>query len=133
MKKILSISVVFLALMMNVQQLNAQSGDYEKVKAAMVSYYTEHMDLTPEQAAKFWPIHNEYETERRKINKEIRRLKKSGNPNDLSVLEKLEKQRFELRTKFKSRFLEVITPAQLSKMYKAEEEFFRIIMDKMKD
>lgn len=109
------------------------NGDIEKIKAAMVSFYTDQMELSSDQAAKFWPIHNEYESERRKINREIRQLKKSGNPNDLSKIESLEKQRFDLRTKFKSRFLQVITPSQLSKMYKAEEEFIRLMLDKMRD
>src|SRR5690606_1450691 len=135
MKKFISIIIFSIISLCTVNQMHAhpQGGNYEKIKAAMVSFYTDYMDLSPDQAAKFWPIHNDYESERRKINREIRTLKKSGNPNDLSKIERLEKARFELRTKYKSRFLEVITPAQLSQMYKAEEDFMRLMLDRMKD
>lgn len=107
----------------------AQDG-MEKIRSAMVSLYTERMELTAEQAKLFWPLHEEYETERRKINQEIRRIKQKGDPTELKRLDALEEQRFELRTKFKSRFLQVISTSQLSKMYSAEEEFRKMLIDR---
>lgn len=133
MKKFITLILITLSSIFASQHVHAQKGDYEKIKAAMVSFYTEQMDMTSDQAAKFWPIHNEYESERRNINRQIKSLKKSGNPADLSKIESLEKRRFELRTQFKSRFLQVLSPAQLSKMYKAEEDFRAMMLDRMKD
>lgn len=132
MKRIVSIVfILFSSLFIADHTANAQNDGQEQIKAAMISFYTDQMELTPEQAIKFWPIHNEYENERRKINREIRSLKKSGNPKDLEKIDQLEKKRFELRTKFKSRFLEVISPSQLSKMYKAEEDWRKIMLQRL--
>lgn len=128
MKKLLIIFFVCINFI-SVQQIYAQDG-MEKIRTAMVSLYTERMDLTAEQSKQFWPIHQEYETERRKINREIRQLKEKGNPNDLKKIDELEKQRFELRNRFKSRFLKVISSSQLSKMYSAEEEFRKMLIDR---
>ena len=36
--------------------------DIEKIKTLKVSYFTEHLDLSPEEAEKFWPIYNQHET-----------------------------------------------------------------------
>lgn len=110
--------------------IQAQDG-MDKIRSAMVSLYTERMQLTPEQAKQFWPLHEEYEAERRRINREIRAIKEKGNPAELARLDELEAQRFELRNKFKSRFLKVISSSQLSKMYAAEEEFRKMLIERM--
>lgn len=121
--------LTFTLSMFSASQIYAQDG-MDKIRSAMVSLYTERMDLTTEQAKLFWPLHEEYETERRKINQEIRRIKQKGDPTELKKLDALEEQRFELRTKFKSRFLNVISTSQLSKMYSAEEEFRKMLIDR---
>lgn len=110
-------------------ELKAQDG-MDKIRSAMVSLYTERMDLTPDQANQFWPLHEEYETERRKINREIIQIKRKGNPGDLEKLDALEQKRFELRNRYKSRFLKVISSSQLSKMYSAEEEFRKMLIER---
>ncbi|MBX9448764.1 MAG: hypothetical protein KL787_03160 [Taibaiella sp.] len=46
-------------------------------------------------------MHEEYETERRKINREIIQIKRKGNPGDLQKLDELEQKRFELRNRYK--------------------------------
>lgn len=124
--------LIFFTILISIgfgNHIHAQSGQ-DQIRKAMVSLYTERMDLTDAQANKFWPIHTQYENERRKINKEIRTIKGGGNPNDLKKLDQLEEQRFELRTKYKSRFLEIINANQLSKMYSAEEEFRKMLIDR---
>lgn len=110
-------------------ELKAQDG-MDKIRSAMVSLYTERMDLTPDQSKQFWPLHEQYETERRTINREIIHIKRKGNPEDLQRLDELEQKRFELRNRYKSRFLKVISSSQLSKMYSAEEEFRKMLIER---
>lgn len=38
--------------------------DFEAYKAKRVSYMTEKLQLTPEEAQKFWPIYNEFDQKR---------------------------------------------------------------------
>jgi len=36
--------------------------DLDKIKTLKVAYFTEHLALSPEEAAQFWPIYNIHET-----------------------------------------------------------------------
>jgi hypothetical protein len=40
----------------------SQQPDFAQIKALKVAHFTEEMDLSPEQAAVFWPIYNEHES-----------------------------------------------------------------------
>ncbi len=40
-----------------------QQTDFAQIKALKVAHFTEQMNLTPQQAAVFWPIYNEHETQ----------------------------------------------------------------------
>lgn len=128
MKKIILALIVMFSFSF-IGKIQAQDG-MDKIRKAMVSLYTERMELTDEQAKQFWPIHEEYEKERRTINREIRKLKKKGDAKDLKRLDELEQERFQLRNRFKARFLKVISSQQLSKMYSAEEEFRKMLIDR---
>lgn len=39
----------------------AQENRRERIKSLKVAYLTEKLDLSPEEAAAFWPVYNEYE------------------------------------------------------------------------
>jgi hypothetical protein len=55
---------------------NAQDGIRDRIKAQKVAYITEQLDLTVDEAQKFWPIYNRYETTIHRLRKiEMRRLK----------------------------------------------------------
>lgn len=110
--------------------INAQQDGYEKIKSIQVNFFNEKMDLSTDQAHKFWPIYNKYEQERREIWREIKKAKESGSPSELKKIEALEKKRFDLTTKYKSQFLSVISTKQLSQMYQAEEEWRQMVLDK---
>ena len=58
MKKVLiTVFMVFITII----NLSAQQGKRERLKAYKTAYITEHLDLTPQEAEKFWPIYNAYE------------------------------------------------------------------------
>jgi hypothetical protein len=40
----------------------------EKIKALYVAYITQKLNLTPDEAQKFWPVHAQYEAELKMIN-----------------------------------------------------------------
>ncbi|MCB0697691.1 MAG: hypothetical protein KDC07_10020, partial [Chitinophagaceae bacterium] len=37
---------------------------HDRIKALKIAYITEKLDLTSEQAQKFWPVYNRYEKEK---------------------------------------------------------------------
>ena len=69
--------------MCSVSIAKAQKGDSkEKIKQLRVAFYTEELNLSVEEAQKFWPIFNKYsdqlETLERAMKEDHRRLKRSS-------------------------------------------------------
>lgn len=127
MKKLL---LIFTTLMfLGLSPTTAQDND--NIRSARISLFTDRMQLTPTQAQKFWPIYNQYDNDRRSLSKQIRALKSSGNASSLQKIESLEAQKLQLKNKYKSAFLEVLTTSQLAKMYSAEEEFKKMLVDQI--
>jgi len=58
--------------------VKAQDGDdninVSKIQAQRVAFFTEKLNLTPAEAEKFWPVYNEYDAKRAKLNAEESRL-----------------------------------------------------------
>ncbi|HMP29980.1 MAG TPA: hypothetical protein PKD85_10285, partial [Saprospiraceae bacterium] len=45
---------------------------YKRIKAEKIAYFTEKLSLTEDEAAKFWPIYNQYEKENIEILQQMR-------------------------------------------------------------
>ena len=68
----------------------------EKVQAMRVAFYTQLLDLTPEEAQGFWPVFNGFLEQRESLQ---RQLKGNQNPDNLadSELEDYVRRHFELK------------------------------------
>ena len=58
----------------------AQEADENKkvqdIKALYVAYVTKQLDLTPDEAQKFWPVHTQFENDIKSVNKDLPELQK---------------------------------------------------------
>ncbi len=52
----------------------------EKIEARKVSFMTNRLELSPEEAQQFWPVYNEYQAKRKAIKKEY------GEKSNLNLL-----------------------------------------------
>jgi hypothetical protein len=119
----------------------AQNGNGEKIKALRISYLTERLHLSSDQAARFWPVYNQYDDERRALRRSIRQNIQSQNPNlskekSRQIIEadlQYRTQDLELKKKYKDRLLQVISPQQLATLYQAEQDFKKILLEKLRD
>src|SRR5882762_2227256 len=53
----------------------------EKIKAARIGLITQRLNLTPEQAQKFWPLYNEFVQKRGDLMKPYKEAERNINPN----------------------------------------------------
>ena len=65
----------------------AQKFDKEKIKALKIAHITEQMDLTKDEAQKFWPIYNANEEAENKLRIKSNENRKVNNPEGLSESE----------------------------------------------
>lgn len=119
----------------------AQPGNKEKIEAAKIGFISERLELTPKQAQAFWPMYNEYSAKKKEIRKAINQLKieNSDNETDAEILDDIKKinlykqREVDIEKEYVDKFLTVITPKQLAALYKAEKQFTKILLDKLKD
>jgi len=120
---------------------NAQEKRFAKIQALKTAHITEALELSPEQAEKFWPIFNAFDekmheyrsTERFQV---IEKVKNEGSTlteseaNALIDLQlKLYNDQAENRIQLINELRNVITPQQIIKLKVAEETFRRKILD----
>jgi hypothetical protein len=118
----------------------------EKVKALKVAYITEQLDLTTDEAQKFWPVYNAFDDKQGELRHEKMRAIldrfQPGNVDKLSEkeasalliqMEKIEEDLFNLRKKFIKDLQGVISAKKIIKLKKAEEDFNRELLKQMRE
>lgn len=113
----------------------------EKYKTEKIAFLTSNLNLTPGEAEKFWPVYNEMEKERWEAQKARRELEMKVSDAEDSLSEKevikltkdftgsMQKEA-SLLTKYNDKFLTILPPKKVLKLYKSENEF-RMHMIKM--
>jgi Spy/CpxP family protein refolding chaperone len=98
----------------------------EKIEAMEVGYISQKLNLTTEEAQKFWPVYNEYKRDLKQV------MKTYKNNPDADVLERDQKI-IDVRKKYRDRFVGVIGQPRVKVFYKAEGDFRRALMNRLKN
>lgn len=120
--------IMFLTLttITTVAQPPSHSERHQQIEAIKVAFITSKLDLTSEEAQKFWPVYNNYQKELMEIMKKRREERKR---TDISPSEKInldlayETRMLELKKKYKKSYSKVIPPEKILLLYQAEREF----------
>lgn len=93
--------------------LHAQEQRGERIEALKVAFLTRQLQLTPDEAQKFWPVYNVYDNEMKNMIKDHRQ--KGGSEIEL------EEKVLGLHKKYKPDFLKVISEDKFNKLMSAEK------------
>ena len=114
----------------------------DKLEAIKIGFLTERLDLTPTQAAGFWPMYNEYSSKRKdiktKINalgieKQLEQLTEDQISQDIKMLYAYKEAELQLEKEYLSKFTKYISQRQAAKLYKAEREFVKMLLKKLEE
>lgn len=100
-------------------------GPERRIENVKVNYIRTRLNLPPDQAAKFFPLYQEYQQELFNV----RKLKRQNNLNSVDGREQINKELMyeneivQIKMKFNNAFLKVLPPDKVSELYKAEREF----------
>lgn len=129
----------------------AQDGPFirkkrEQIKSLKVAFITEELNLTPEEATKFWPLYNAYEDKQQEIKKQrlkgylermdddsFDKLSEKEATTMLAQMESSEEELYQARKKFVASLKGVISPLKILKLKKAEENFNRKLLQQYRD
>ncbi len=118
----------------------------EKIKALKVAFITTELNLTPDEAAKFWPLFNAFEDRQQEIKKQklkaylertdgssIDNLSEKEAATLLTQMESTEDELFQLKKKFVSNLKGILPSTKILKLKKAEEQFSKKLLQQYRD
>lgn len=133
---IFTITTAFLGL----SPVSGQAGD--RIKAKRIAFFTDKLQLTPDEAQKFWPVFNEYDLKKNAITLQKRKLTETFQNNaKISETEtdkiinsfiQLSKQETQLVEDYNKKFRTILSAQKVMKLYLAETEFKIVLLRELK-
>lgn len=148
MKKIIAIAVffVFASVTFSFAQPKDKKHEerWEKYRAEKIAFLTSNLELSPAEAQKFWPVYNQLEKERweaqifrRQMEEKVIEAEETMSDQKIKQLTRefagsLRKEA-DLLVDYNEKFLEILPPGKVLKLYKAENEFRMYMIKKFRD
>lgn len=123
MKNFILILTLFLGIGLQSHAQDDDKKDGGRIQALKIAYITKKLNLSPEEAQKFWPIYNQYAEEVRKSQIEIRQK----NGTEIEREEKL----LAIRKKFNGEFLKALSNEKVNTFFRVEKEFNGVVQREM--
>ncbi len=118
----------------------------EQIKALKVAYITEELQLTSEEAIKFWPVFNAYEDKQKELRQEKMRsyknrldagevdaMSEKEATNLLNQMESTEDDLYQLRKKFIASLKGILPAKKIIKLKRSEEGFNRKLLKQYRE
>jgi len=134
MKRLTMISIMLLTFLSSFAQSRKAM---DKIESARIALITERLELTPEQAEKFWPLYREYNVQRRQLRQEFRETRQGADMKNLTdeQSKELVQQAMELKQKelnlekqYAERMTNVISAQQMLRLRNAEKDFQQMLL-----
>jgi len=134
------ISLIILSL----TSVLAQNPNLEKLKAYKIAFFTKRLDLTPQEAEKFWPVYNEFQSRKLHLQQERVLIGKTVNVNGSTMSEKeltdlgdkwidLEVEEAALSREFHSKVKTILPPIKVVRLYQAENQYRLQLLNELQD
>jgi hypothetical protein len=95
-----------------------RAAELKKIQAMEMAFITKELNLTPDEAQRFWPVFNQYRNE---LKATVQQERKS--------IDQLDRQQkvLDIRKKYREDFSKVMNQERASRVFGAEEEFKSIV------
>lgn len=94
----------------------------QEIEALKVAFISKELNLTPEEAQKFWPVYNQYSKEMNAT------LQDKDNPD---IIERDEKV-LNIRKRYRDQFTKLLGPDRMNRMFNAETNFRKLLIRALK-
>lgn len=138
--KLLLIIILFLVSIPTFAQKHSDEKS-EQIKALKISFITNKLGLTPEEAARFWPVYNTYDDKQFELRHQKMRSFKDKMDDDnldkmsdkeaaalLAQMESNENELCQIRKKLIANLNGILSPVKIIKLKKAEIDFNRKLL-----
>ena len=114
----------------------------DRIKALKIAFITEKLDLTSKEAESFWPIYNDFESQRASLRRQMSSKRRAMNLENLTEIEAKEtvkdiidheQQKTAIETKFLNSLMGVIPSKKIIKLKIAEDKFKRRMLEELRN
>lgn len=117
----------------------------EKINALKVGFITNELDLTTDEATKFWPIYNAYDDKqfeirhqkmkafKNRMDADIEKMSEKEAATFLAQMENTEDELYQLRKKFVTNLKGILPSVKIIKLKKAEDDFNRKLLQQYRN
>jgi hypothetical protein len=91
----------------------------QNIEALKIAFISKQLELTPDEAQRFWPVYNQYSNEIHVVVK-----------NDHDVLDRDQKI-LDIRKSYKDQFTKIIGPDRTNHLFEAEGKFRQLLIQAM--
>lgn len=126
--------MLILAIMIPSLRMVAQNPDRERLDAYKIAFFTRRMNLTSQEAEKFWPVYNEFTSQRNQLQLEKQSIMRTFNQSEGTLSEKeineLSNRYLEILVRESAvavdvhkKVMELLPPGKVIRMYQAENQY----------
>jgi hypothetical protein len=94
---------------------NSQKPEGGRLEALKIAWLTKKLNLTPEEAQRFWPVYNQYSAE-------IKRVRENGVKQNVPEIV-IEQQVLDIRKRYNGDFIKALSPQRADQFFRLEKEF----------
>ena len=123
MKKYLFIIALLLGFTVAGMSQDEEKKDGGRIEALKIAYLTRKLNLTTEEAQKFWPVYNKYADELRKAQIEARQNNTTEIDRDEKVLN--------IRKRYNGEFAKALSAEKANSFFRVEKEFNSFLQKEM--
>lgn len=122
----------------------AQGQARERLESYRIAFFTQRLKLTPSEAEKFWPLYNDLQERKAKIQAERVQITRRLNQEEKTLTDKeltvmgdkfidLNVLETELSVKFHQQIKEVLPPAKVLRFYQAENQYKVMLLNQLQE
>jgi hypothetical protein len=107
----------------------------ERIRAAHAAYITQRLELTTDEAEKFWPVYREFAEKRRQLRFEMLKQRRSE-ASDQEILNRdleLKQKELDLEKEYTKKLSDIVSPEKLVKLRQAEADFRRLLLKQLQE
>jgi Spy/CpxP family protein refolding chaperone len=148
MNKLQIFCLALLVSLLSVLTGNAQNRNFgnapqrQRIDAQKVAFFTDQLQLTTEEAQKFWPIYNQYNSEKNDLNQDFMKSNQKFRNNADAMSDKdasdladgyirHAQKLVDLQKEYHLKLKDVLPPKKLLKLYNVERDFQRLLLQRL--
>lgn len=115
----------------------------DNIESMKIAFLTKKLNLSPEEAQQFWPVYNQYTDKLQELRRKRRMENKEAKHNLEEMSDKeveqtvdneiaFRQKELDVQKEYHSKFKAVLPVKKVAKLYEAEEQFKKVLLDKLK-